>query len=196
MPHSSLCASWNVLSSHDTPRLATVLDGNARIRLALVLAFAYPGVPMIYYGEEIGMRGGADPANRAGMVWDQARWDAERLALVKKLAGLRKELRALREGRYVGMPQPGRDLVAFARVTERPDETVIFVGNGADAPKRARIFLPLSTMLDALPLVDKLDPTAPEVRPEQGVLEVPLEPHGARLLMPLDVHPSGYRFFR
>jgi glycosidase len=197
MPLAGLLASWNMLSSHDTPRLETALDGDrAKVKLVLTLQLAYPGVPVIYYGEEIGMRGGADPANRGGMIWDEGRWDRERLALVRRLTALRQELRALREGRYVAMPQPGRDLIAFARVTDRPEETLVYVANAAGAPKRARLFLPLSTLYDALPLRDRLQPDAPPLHPEQGTLEIDLDAHGARLLQPFDRHASGYRFFK
>ena len=152
-----LAASWNMLSSHDTPRLSSVLDGDsARIKLALTLAFSYPGVPMIYYGEEVGMRGGTDPANRAAMIWDESRWDHTRLALVKRLAQLKRQQPALREGRYVALPQPGTDLVAFARVTARPADTIVFVANATSHQRSARLFIPLPWMHDAVPLDDLL----------------------------------------
>jgi alpha-glucosidase len=196
LPRAALNASWSILSSHDTPRLATLLDGDARrVRLALTLAFAYPGVPMIYYGEEIGMLGGADPLNRADMIWDERRWDRERVALVKTLARLKRELPALRDGGYLGLPQPGTGLVAFARLGERPSETVVFVGNGRAEPVRARLFLPVPMLFDALPMRDHLDPSfAP--RMEQGCLDVELPAFGARLLQPVDEHAGGYRFFK
>ena len=56
-----LLCSWNMLSSHDTPRLITSLGDAEKARLALLMQFTLPGVPLIYYGEEIGMEGGADP---------------------------------------------------------------------------------------------------------------------------------------
>jgi alpha-glucosidase len=196
MPPAALRASWNVLSSHDTPRLATVLDGSAaRIRLALALAFAYPGVPMIYYGEEIGMRGGADPQNRGEMIWDAARWDASRLGLVRRLSSLRREEPALREGRYVSLAQPGADVVAFARVTDRPADTIVCVANAAAQPRRVRLFVALPWMLDGLPLTDLLDEKR-TLSWSQGCLDLPLDPHGVMWLKPKDAHPSGYRFFK
>lgn len=193
----TLRASWNVLSSHDTPRLETELDGDARrVRQALVLAFAYPGIPLIYYGEEIGLAGGPDPQNRGGMVWDQRAWNHERLALVKTLCALRRREPALRDGRYVPLPQPGTDVVAFARVTDRPEDAVLFVANGAAEPRRVRVFVALPPMFDALPLHDLLDEDAPPVPMAQGCLDLALLPHAARLLKPVDAHPSGYRFFK
>jgi alpha-glucosidase len=192
----ALHRSWNVLSSHDTPRLATQLDGDeARIELALALAFAYPGVPMIYYGEEIGMTGGADPANRAGMIWDEARWNRRRLEQVRTLARLKREQPALRDGAYVALPQPGSGLVAFARVTGRPSETVIFVGNARPTPVRARLFVAVPMLFDAVPMHDLLDDCFVSAM-EQGCLDVALAPHGVRLLSPREPGDGGYRFFK
>ncbi len=46
------------VSNHDTNRVATEVGGDpARERLAIALTAALPGVPMVYYGEEIGMFG-------------------------------------------------------------------------------------------------------------------------------------------
>jgi glycosidase len=209
MPPVGLARSWSILATHDTPRLATVLSDDgagatvddatvaARVRLAFALQLAYPGKPLVYYGEEIGMRGGPDPANRAPMCWDRAAWDTARLAFVRRCAQLRRALPALGlDGRYVALPQPGTDFVCFARVTERPSETLIFVANAAGAPRAARLFLALPHLYDALPLVDELDPTAPPLRVEAGTVDLALPPHGAVLLGVRDDHPSGYRFFK
>jgi alpha-glucosidase len=193
MDPEALRRSWNVVSSHDTPRLSHLLDG-VGVRSALLLQFAYPGTPMIYYGEEIGMSGGADPANRAGMVWDERRWDRERLGLCRRLIGLHQSEPALQSGGYTPLPQPGTEVVAFARTTPRAAETVLFVANLADRPVQRRLFLPLEHLYDAVPLRDLLDGWQAQM--EQGCLEVTLPPRGARLLRPIDDHPSGYRFFK
>ncbi len=55
-------AQLNLLGSHDTPRVASLL-GNDRSALALAYSFLFtiPGAPCIYYGDEIQMLGGPDP---------------------------------------------------------------------------------------------------------------------------------------
>ena len=55
----------NLLGSHDTPRLRSILGGSAAAaRLATLLQLALPGAPCIYYGDELGALGANDPANR------------------------------------------------------------------------------------------------------------------------------------
>ena len=97
----------------------------------------------------------------------------------------------------MALPQPGTDTLAFARVTSRPDETLLFVANAAAAPRRARLFVPLPTLYDAVPLHDLLsDGAAPAAAMSAGSLDLALPPHGVALLQPRDAHPSGYRFWK
>jgi glycosidase len=62
------------LTNHDQARVMSQLGGNAAAaRLAAALLFAEPGVPFVYYGEEIGMQGQKpDPAIREPMPWTGA----------------------------------------------------------------------------------------------------------------------------
>jgi cyclomaltodextrinase / maltogenic alpha-amylase / neopullulanase len=92
---------FNLLGSHDTERVRTIFGKDrARERLAVVLQFAYPGVPSVYYGDEIGMEGGRDPDCRRCMEWDRSKWDLELFSLYKSLIALRKENEPLRRGGY------------------------------------------------------------------------------------------------
>jgi alpha-glucosidase len=192
----ALSRSWSLVGTHDTPRLATLLcDDDTRIRQALALAFVYPGVPLVYYGDEVGLPGGADPANRHPLPPPSA-WDRARLALVRALATLRKSEPALDHGRYVSLAQPGRDVVAFARVTDVPVETLLFVANRTPRPVDETLFVPLPLMFDAVPLYDLLSPSAPPRLMSAGTLSLTLPPYGCALLRPRDDHPGGYRFFK
>jgi len=89
----------NLLGSHDTPRLRTVLGGDTRaVRLAFLLLAALPGAPCIYYGDEIGLLGANDPADRGAFPWDQGRWDVGLRDSVRALLRLRAAEPALRDG--------------------------------------------------------------------------------------------------
>lgn len=80
----------NLLDSHDTDRFLTLLRGDRRrLKLALCLLFFFPGMPCVYYGDEIGMTGGYDPDCRKGFPWDEAKWDTDLRRHVQLLARLK-----------------------------------------------------------------------------------------------------------
>lgn len=90
-------AAFNLLDSHDTPRLLTQCGGNERrMRLAALFQLTYPGVPCIYYGDEIGMAGGGDPDCRRCMIWDESRQNADLFAFYRDTIALRTSHAALR----------------------------------------------------------------------------------------------------
>ena len=62
------------LRNHDMPRTLTELGGDVgRARVASALQLTMPGIPFVYYGEEIGMTGGKpDPRIRTPMHWSRA----------------------------------------------------------------------------------------------------------------------------
>ena len=95
----------NLLGSHDAPRLRTVLgDDVTGVRLATLLQATLPGAPCIYYGDEVGLRGGNDPGCRGAFPWDESRWEAGLRESVQALLHLRSAEPALRDGplRVVG----------------------------------------------------------------------------------------------
>lgn len=195
-PAEALLRSWNVLGTHDTPRLATEVSEWRARRFALTLAFTYPGVPLVYYGDEVGLEGGADPDNRRPMPWNPASWDSEMLAHVRRLVAIRRESRTLRGGAHVPFPQPGEPrIIAFARTGDAQDAVVLVVANGSGAPTEARVFAPYSFLFDSLPLVDLLG-VHPAVKVRAGRIDVRLEPWQVALFGPDDTTIPGYRFFR
>jgi glycosidase len=108
----------NLLGSHDTPRVRTVLRSKERAALGAVLLFTAPGVPMVYYGDEIGMEGGPDPDCRRCYPWDDPdAQDGAMLALYRTLTRLRREnpwLNASDDWRTV-VADPVGDVFAFRR---------------------------------------------------------------------------------
>lgn len=94
-------AAFNLLDSHDTPRLLTLCHGNkALMKLAALFQLTHSGTPCIYYGDEVGMAGGADPGCRKPMEWREDKQDRELFVFYQQLIALRKEHRALRDGHF------------------------------------------------------------------------------------------------
>lgn len=82
----------NLLSSHDIHRFLEECQGNVdRYLIGYALLFAYVGIPCVYYGDEIGIRGGYDPLNRACFVWDEGKWDRKIHQAIRKLIEIRKK---------------------------------------------------------------------------------------------------------
>jgi cyclomaltodextrinase len=94
-------AMFNLLDSHDTPRLLTICEGDARkLRLAVLFQMTFLGAPCIYYGDEVGMEGEGDPDCRRCMVWDPEEQDREQFAFYQSVISLRKQYAALRTGSF------------------------------------------------------------------------------------------------
>jgi cyclomaltodextrinase len=133
-------AQLNLLSSHDMPRFLTLVQGDKEaLKLATLFQMTFPGAPCIYYGDEIGMEGGADPDCRRAFPWDEDNWDRDLLAFVRRAVALRHNHRALRHGHYVRLHADGeKNVYAFARQADQ--ETMVVVMN--NGPESCDLALP------------------------------------------------------
>lgn len=122
-------AAFNLLDSHDTPRLLTLAGGDKRfMKLAALFQFTYFGTPCIYYGDEIGMDGGPDPGCRKCMEWDESKQDHDLFSFYQKLIKLRKEHTALRTGTFqflIAENQGGK----LAYLREDDNESIVVLMN-------------------------------------------------------------------
>jgi glycosidase len=116
-PEANVLAQYNLLGSHDTERVATLAQEDPRrLQSLFCLQFLLPGAPAVYYGDEIGLTGGKDPASRAAFPWDPKDWDASRRELVRRLIHLRKARPEIRRGTLEFLLADDEALVlAFAR---------------------------------------------------------------------------------
>lgn len=107
----------NLLDSHDTDRFLTRVKGDAgRFRTAAAIMFFYPGIPCVYYGDEIGMEGGYDPDCRRTFEWNEENWDKDTRNLVKQLMKLKKEP-ALSDGDFGVEEKDG--IITFTRAADK-----------------------------------------------------------------------------
>ena len=143
-PEPALRVQFNLLGSHDTARVLTLAGGDARrVRLAMTFLFAYPGAPVIYYGDEIGLTGGKDPECRKTYPWDRpGQQDTVTLEHVRLLGKLRRAERSLRRG-TIRFVQTSGQVSAFVREPERGERgrPVLCVLNAS--PSAASLSLPL-----------------------------------------------------
>ena len=113
-----------------------------RLGLAFAVMMTNPGIPLIYYGDEIGLAGGGDPDNRRTMPWNDAELRPGQLRLREQVAALgriRKANPVLARGRRVNI-ETSQDTWVF-RMTGcgagSPDITVAI--NRADDGREVRI---------------------------------------------------------
>lgn len=118
----------NSMDTHDTARLLTLCQGDKDLaRLTLTLMFLQMGSPCIYYGTEVGMAGGNDPACRACMVWDKDKQDQKMLAFMKALIKLRKDQQpVLSYGGYAWRVDEAAQIVKLTRKKDATKLCAIF----------------------------------------------------------------------
>ena len=93
--------------------------------MALVLLFVLPGVPCVYYGTEVGLSGGAEPACREAFPWgDPQEWPHDLRTLMASLAALRRHQPALRSAELT---------VEVLKGPEGDDQGLRLVRGAADA---------------------------------------------------------------
>jgi glycosidase len=131
-----------LISSHDTPRFLSEAGNDRKLQaMAAVVQFSWPGAPSIYYGEEIGMEGKADPDNRRGMRWDMVQPNNELLDLYTKLIHVRTKSKLLAEGEPITLPCDDKlNIAAFGR--ELGKDFSVTILNRSDKAFSGKIQLP------------------------------------------------------
>ncbi len=152
-PPAATGTMFNILDSHDTERIRTRCKNDwNRERQAVLFQMTYPGIPCIYYGDEVGLEGGRDPDNRRTMTWDPAVQNKTVLSFYKRLLALRKAHPVLRRGDYrTLLSDNSTSLFAFRRSLGNERVVVLFNRSTIAQPvmlTAAQIgFLPLTDWL-------------------------------------------------
>ncbi|MHB0923057.1 MAG: glycoside hydrolase family 13 protein [Bellilinea sp.] len=107
-PYENVLAMYSLLGSHDVERPRTLFGGSVeKTCLAFTLLFGLPGVPSIYYGDEIGMEGDRDPDCRRAFPWDERKWSRTLQEHIRLLAQIRMAYSSLRRGEII-WPEKGQ----------------------------------------------------------------------------------------
>ncbi|SDY35004.1 alpha-amylase family glycosyl hydrolase [Lachnobacterium bovis] len=175
-PKEAFYAMMNLVGSHDTARVLSVLDGveddrkqkeedkafpsyettsdvaKQRQHLVSLIQFTYPGAPTIYYGDEIGMVGADDPDDRRAFEWGKG--NKELVNWYAKLSGIRKAYKTLRTGDI--KPFTTNDnLLSFVRSDE--DDDMIVLANNSEIEQEVTIDLKALGIKDVKKLYDVIN---------------------------------------
>lgn len=141
-------ASWQLLGSHDTARIRTVVGDSERQHVAAGLLFTLPGTPMVFAGDELGLTGGGNESARVPMPWNRPdTWDTTTLGRYRDLIALRKSAPALRRGGLRWVHADG-DIVVFLR--ESTEQTLLVLAARAPAGQIRLAGLPAQAVLENL----------------------------------------------
>ncbi len=135
-------AQMNLIGTHDTERILTALAGDARgnktndelatlrmtkkqrekgirlLSLAYLVLATLPGVPSIFYGDEVGMEGYSDPFNRLPFPWHSM--EETLLRAYRAIGAFRVSQAVYRTGDFRLLRLDG-DTLAFLRTDGKKD---------------------------------------------------------------------------
>lgn len=163
-PTPAFYSLLNMLSSHDVERITTLmggvptrheidreqqanfsLDGYAlqtarkRVKLVFGMLMTMPGVPCLFYGDELGVQGYGDPFCRAPFPWgkmDEVDPGAEMRTWIKELTSLRRSSDAFSIGEFDYVYRISH---TYAYIRMKGDDKYIILVNFDDTAKDIRI---------------------------------------------------------
>jgi cyclomaltodextrinase / maltogenic alpha-amylase / neopullulanase len=192
---TTLSTGWNVLASHAAPRASGILQEWERVRLGVLLTYTLPGAAHILYGDEVGLTCRGSEKTLIPMSWSEDTWRKDVHELYLSLGAVRQQHVALRKGEFVDLTPEGEDeILAFARTTPNPSESVLVIVNRASQTRVRKIFAPVCDLPDGLKLCDVL--SGQESVVHSGTITVEVGGQDARILVPDKNDASGEKFFR
>lgn len=165
-PEPVLHCLMNMIGTHDTKRILTSLGGKelvnatkdekavttmtaderaegiALLKLAVLIQMTLPGVPCIYYGDEVGLEGYEDPFNRRCYPWGNE--DKELLSWYRLLGNFRKDHAVFKKGAFKTIVAENKVFV-FERYNE--NKKVVIGVNCSDNPFLFHVEQPFTDVL-------------------------------------------------
>lgn len=91
-------AQLNILDSHDVSRFLSVCgEDRKKYKLAIIFQMCFPGIPSVFYGDELGVTGIREEEYRQPMPWGR---QDELYAFFEQAIRMRKQQKALTQGDY------------------------------------------------------------------------------------------------
>lgn len=190
-PQEAFYALMNLVDSHDTERALFILGEDAatetantasqlaveRLKLASIFQMGYPGAPTIYYGDEAGLTGAADPDCRRTYPWGNENMDL--LEHYKKVGKIRENNKVLQLG-DVKSAYAEDDIMAFARKLE--DDAAIVIINRGDTEKTIAADVE-DYLRDEVIFVDMLSGESTEYVSNGGLVNITVPAMAGRILI-------------
>ena len=181
------------IGSHDVARFMNERGATAEgLKLAFTFLMTMRGIPQLYYGDEIAMRGGNDPDNRRDFPggWNGDSRNAfeatgrtaeenDVFEHLKKALRLRRELEPLRRGKLLHLAI-NEQSYAFARYTN--NKTVIVAFNNNPQPETIEADVPRALKLNDGTVLKNVRGSGAEVKIENGKIKFTLAPRAAVIL--------------
>lgn len=125
IPWKVVQAQWNMLDSHDTPRIRTLSGSVDRTIVAVTFLLTVPGTPVIFSGDEIGGVGTNGEHSRTTIPWgEEIPAESDLRPIYRSLIGLRRRTPALVNGSWRWIVTED-DAIAYVRETD--DESLLIV---------------------------------------------------------------------
>lgn len=153
-PSEAFHSVMNLLSTHDSDRALAYFgytdydypkekydEAVKKLKLASFIQMSYPGAPAVYYGDEAGMTGKGDPANRGPFPWEEdgGNPDRELTEYYRQIISMRNENPVLRRG-SVETVYIDESVVVKLRILD--DKEALVVYNNSTDDKTVTITLP------------------------------------------------------
>lgn len=163
-PPAAFYSLLNIISSHDVERIITLMGGvpdrhevdreyqahfkldgytldtaRKRTKIIMGMLMTMPGVPCLFYGDELGVQGYGDPFCRCCFPWDkmdEADPGGEMRNTVKSLTALRKSTKALSIGEFNYVYRIG---YTYAYIRQYDEERYIVLVNFDSTAKDIRL---------------------------------------------------------
>jgi glycosidase len=115
------CNGSKEIGVTDPPKLPDTAEPFSKVRAAFAILMTLPGIPLLYYGDEVGLPGAGDPDNRRMMPFDGL---TERQKALKADVGTLGKLRAAHPATRTG---------DFKKLAGDKDTLAFVVYGGGDA---------------------------------------------------------------
>lgn len=112
-PTEAFYSALNNLGTHDTRRIFTEIPDFDKLSIAIGMLFTFPGVPCVYYGDEAGMKGEADPYNRGPYPWGKEK--IQIATTYSEMIRLRKSSDAFSKGDFIPFYQ--ENIFGYLRIS-------------------------------------------------------------------------------